>query len=315
MFSAAFLLILLTLPIMGSPVEVLNSLITLPMTRRLKFFDNTNLIQHDEARVAAFGDYITHDRLANFLLTDINFGYTVSVDIGYPPTTCNAITCPGAGTTYVQSDTSFNTGQPMRVRSCEYLPSFIGTLWTDTLTLPGPNALTIMRMPIGIASESPGMPSDGVLGIGPSVLTRGSLTDLPERTIPTVTDLMYSRHTIAHPLASLSFQTASRDTNSDGVLTFGATSPALHTGKFATHRITGIVHCGCTFLYIPTNAYQTYKSITNSDLAANGCLEISLEQFNFMNGYVFLQPFYTVFDTKNSLIGFAETAFTHATTN
>jgi hypothetical protein len=39
--------------------------------------------------------------------------------------------------------------------------------------------------------------------------------------------------------------------------------------------------------------------------------------FDFFNGYVFLERFYSVFDTTNSKhqVGFATTKFTHALTN
>ncbi|KAG2076959.1 acid protease [Suillus decipiens] len=36
---------------------------------------------------------------------------------------------------------------------------------------------------------------------------------------------------------------------------------------------------------------------------------------DFINGYTFLERFYTVFDTANSRVGFAKTSFTNATTN
>jgi hypothetical protein len=39
------------------------------------------------------------------------------------------------------------------------------------------------------------------------------------------------------------------------------------------------------------------------------------EGFDFVNGYTFLERFYSVFDTTNSRIGFAETSYTDATTN
>ncbi|PBK76648.1 aspartic peptidase A1 [Armillaria solidipes] len=39
------------------------------------------------------------------------------------------------------------------------------------------------------------------------------------------------------------------------------------------------------------------------------------EGLDFINGYTFLERFYTVFDTANSRVGFAVTAQTHATTN
>ena len=37
--------------------------------------------------------------------------------------------------------------------------------------------------------------------------------------------------------------------------------------------------------------------------------------FDFINGYTFLERFYTVYDTANKRVGFAPTPFTNATTN
>ena len=37
--------------------------------------------------------------------------------------------------------------------------------------------------------------------------------------------------------------------------------------------------------------------------------------FDFVNGYVFLERYYTVYDTANKRVGFAPTPFTDATTN
>ncbi|TFK35983.1 aspartic proteinase from Irpex Lacteus [Crucibulum laeve] len=39
------------------------------------------------------------------------------------------------------------------------------------------------------------------------------------------------------------------------------------------------------------------------------------EGFDFVNGFAFLERFYSVFDTTNKRVGFATTLFTHATTN
>lgn len=39
------------------------------------------------------------------------------------------------------------------------------------------------------------------------------------------------------------------------------------------------------------------------------------EGLDFINGYGFLERFYTVFDTANKRVGFATTPFTAATTN
>lgn len=39
------------------------------------------------------------------------------------------------------------------------------------------------------------------------------------------------------------------------------------------------------------------------------------EGLDFINGYAFLERFYSVFDTTNKRVGFANTPFTKATTN
>ncbi len=39
------------------------------------------------------------------------------------------------------------------------------------------------------------------------------------------------------------------------------------------------------------------------------------EGLDFINGFTFLERFYSVFDTANSRVGFATTSFTDATTN
>ncbi|KAG2363427.1 hypothetical protein BDR07DRAFT_1471318 [Suillus spraguei] len=399
MFPAAFLLALLALSITGSPVEVRNSFITLPMTRRLKFFNGTvDLLQHDEARVAAFRDSTDGQRVDVPVVSD-KYGYTVAVGIGEPPTTYylivdsgSANTWVGAGIMYVPTDTSVNTEEPVRKRYTS--GSFSGMLWRDTVTLG--DELTITKMYIGVASTSQGIANDGILGIGPAELTRGSLQKLPKDTIPTITDYLYGRDLIRLHIVSISFQPATLGTD-DGVLTFGGTDPTMYIGNIEYTPITtttrsssywgidqmitygtteilrstaGIVDCGTTLLYIATDAYERYQGATGADVSqVNGLLQITPTQYSalnnlnfhiggkiyslipdaqiwprslnnkirgadgdiylvvvdigtptgrgydFLNGYVFLQRFYTVLDSGRARIGFAETLFTDATTN
>jgi hypothetical protein len=65
---------------------------------------------------------------------------------------------------------------------------------TDTVTLS--SNLVISKQSIGVASKSTGFSGvDGILGIGPSVLTQGTVSG--GSTIPTVTDNLYSQGTIS----------------------------------------------------------------------------------------------------------------------
>lgn len=93
MFSAASLLtiILLALLTTGSPVEVTNSPITLPIARRLSALNGTiNLLEQDRARAAALrlkGHTLSHGG-HGVPIANVATGYYIAVGIGSPPTTC-----------------------------------------------------------------------------------------------------------------------------------------------------------------------------------------------------------------------------------
>ncbi|KAG2357881.1 aspartic peptidase domain-containing protein, partial [Suillus spraguei] len=384
MFSVASLLALLALSVTGSPVEVRNSPITLPMTRRPAFSNVTDLLRRDEALVAALTEHSTHDRRAIVPLTNFYWGYTVLLGIGNPTTTSLAvdslcgITWVGARTPYVSS-TGINTGAPVRVNY-------------GYGSFEGPQ-LVIQEMAFGVASASQGFPYDGVLGIGPRVLTRG---------IPSVTDYLLNQRYIDQYVVGIFFQPAGAGAvqDGDGEISFGAAnrgrcSDSIRYTDITTNfrssqywgidqRITygnmdilentaGVVNCGCTFVYIASDAFERYETVTGGiPNAATGLLQISLVQYHalrnlnfhiggrayplipnaqiwprslnsringgsggddiflivkgleaptgsgldFINGYVFLQRYYTVFDSSTiSRVGFAHTPFTRRESN
>ncbi|KAG2367085.1 hypothetical protein BDR07DRAFT_1448997 [Suillus spraguei] len=401
MFSAAFLLALLALSVTGSPVEVRNSPITLPMTRRLTSSNVTDLLRHDKALVAALTEYSTHDRRASVPLINFQSGYTVSVGIGNPRTvyhlivdSATAITWVGARTPYM-SRTGFNTGVPVGIHyGYGY---FEGTFFRDSMTF-GTNRLFINQMQFGVASTSEGFNFDGVLGIGPAGLTRGTLNS-PEETAPAVTDYLVRQRAIREPVVGIFFQPTGvrTDLYGDGEISFGVANRHKYLGGIEYTDITtaprssqywgidqrityggtdilestaGIVNCGYTFLYIASDAFERYQTATGGIMNANGLLQISLDQYNalhdlifyigsgiyqfvpnaqiwprflnsrldgggdddiflivqgltsptgsgfdFINGYVFLQRFYTVFDSGRSRVGFARTRFTQDNSN
>ncbi|KAG1864674.1 aspartic peptidase domain-containing protein [Suillus subalutaceus] len=401
MFSVASLLtiILLALSIAASPFEIRDSLITLPISRRLNVSDGPiQLLQHDQARVAALK---AGHHLGSPPVTNVVVSYIAKVGVGSPPTTYNLIvdtgssnTWVGAGTAYVKTSTSVNTGQPVAVGYGS--GSFSGTEYTDTVTLG--SGLTITKQSIGVASTASGFTGvDGILGIGPVDLTEGTLTNSPTATIPTVTDNLDSQGTISQKVVSVFFGPTTSQTITNGELTFGGTDAAKYTGDIGytpstttspastywgidqsiTYGSTtilsstaGIVDTGTTFLYIATDAYTKYKSETGGTVdGATGLLSVSSAKysalknlnfhigsntytltpnaqiwprslntniggsskaiylivydigtdtgagFDFVNGYTFLERFYSVFDTTNSRVGFATTSYTDATTN
>ncbi|KAG1881546.1 aspartic peptidase domain-containing protein [Suillus tomentosus] len=407
MFPAASLLtiIFLALSIAGSPVEIDNSPITLPIARRLNLSDGPiNLLQQDKARVTALRENSLSKKGGHTVSTPVinnALGYLITVGIGSPATTYNLIvdtgssnTWVGANTKYVKTKTSVDTREPVAVSYGS--GSFSGTEYTDTITLG--TGLTITAQSIGVASTSSGFTGvDGILGIGPLDLTSGTLTNEPTKTIPTVTDNLYSQGTISQKVIGISFEPTTSNIVTNGVLTFGGTDATKYTGSIAYTPITttypastywginesisygsttilsstaGIVDTGTTFVYIASDAYAKYKSATGGTLdTATGLLLISSSQykalknlnfhigsetyaltpnaqiwprslnsyvggssnaiylmvsdigtpsgagFDFVNGYTFLERFYSVYDTANSRVGFAKTSYTDATTN
>ncbi|KAG2155993.1 aspartic peptidase domain-containing protein [Suillus bovinus] len=317
MFSAASLLttILLALSIMGSLVEVNNSPITLPIVRRLNVSDGTiNLLQQDKARVAAFKDQSLKHGGHGTPAANVGNGYYIAVGIGSPATTYFLIvdtgssnTWVGAKTPYVSTSTSTFTGEHVAV---SYTTGhFSGYEYIDTVDLG--NGLTIAQQSIGVAAADTSGNwgnADGILGLGPVGLTKGSLTDESGTTIPTITDNLHNQGTIHREIVSISFEPiTSAQATVNGELTFGGTVKNKHAGPITYTPITnaypssrfwgidqsisygsslimsstaGIVDVGTTFIHIASYAYKNYKSATGGTLdAATGLLLISSAQY------------------------------------
>ncbi|KAG2066085.1 aspartic peptidase A1 [Suillus decipiens] len=240
MFSVVFLLALLAFSVTGSPVEVRNSTITLPMTRRLAFSNVTDLLRHDEARLAAFGEHSTRGRrgadipphptvpLSQADLGGRMQGYTVRVAIGNPVTyfdlfvdTASAITWVGATLPY-SSSSGVNTNVPVVV---EYpFGTFQGTLWEDQIYL---SSRVRTRMHIGVASvmHDIDIAANGVLGIGPTLSGLGALPSLPNQMAPTVIDRLFEEGTITRPVVGIFFKPFVANEDNNGELCFGGTNP------------------------------------------------------------------------------------------
>ncbi|KAG2074751.1 acid protease [Suillus decipiens] len=240
MFSVGslFLLALLAFSAMGSPVEVRNSPITLPMTRRLAFSNMTDLLRHDEARLAAFTEYSTHDRRINYhiglssaeLSTTHEWGYTVRVGIGYPFTTYNLIIDTTSAITWCGAPYLSNSGTNIEVPVAHNYGygTFAGTLWEDRFVFD--EHITIPKMQFGVASSSQAIIADGVLGLAPTGTALVGLPNSPPITIPSVIDRLIEQGTISRPIVGILFKPIDENAaTTHGQISFGGSDRYMYT--------------------------------------------------------------------------------------
>src|SRR6267154_2192218 len=251
MLSASLLTTLIVaLSIAASPVEVRDSLITLPIVRRLITSNGTiNISQHDQARVDA--SPLDRRDFDNPIL-NVGVEYTIAVGIGDRGTKCKfnlerevaaanglsytdqliidtgtANTWIGAAKSYVHTTTSVYLNQPVVV------PGIMeGNAYNDIVVFN--NNIRITQQMIGVTLGGTNLRGlDGILGIGPVALTLNTLTNQPEETIPTVTHNLYAQYTIVQELVSLSFEPMSANELTYGVIGFGAIDRTRYTGSIA----------------------------------------------------------------------------------
>src|SRR6267154_2276300 len=250
----------LALSIAASPVDVRNSTITIPISRRLNTSNGTvNILQHDETRVAALNGLPAssrdrHDDTMTILNTILNF--VAMVGIGSPPSDCklnlerkiatangfsyadellvdtgSSVTWIGANKNYLRTRTSVDLNQRMEV---PYMTgTMLGNEYSDTVTLG--YGLVISQQAIGFASSQSldlfGL--DGILGLGPVDLTRGFLENAPTTTIPTVTGNLYTLGAIPQEVISIFFLPTLPNSRNYGQITFGGTDPTRYSGQIA----------------------------------------------------------------------------------
>jgi len=254
-----------------------------------------------------------------FLLIEIAaVTYTMSVGVGSPPTdytlvidTGSSNTWVGANKQYTHTPTSKSTGNTVHVTYGS--GEFTGIEYTDLVSL-GEN-LVIKDQSIGVASSSKGFKDvDGILGIGPVDLTRGTVAKT--LTVPTVTDNLLAQKTIATETIGISFvPTTSAVEVANGQLTFGGTDSSKFSGEInyvpitstspASHywgidqtltygdktpllRSSGIVDTGTTLLLIATDAFDAYRKATGAKIDhATGLLKVTQAQFKEMKSMFF----------------------------
>ncbi|KAG2353839.1 aspartic peptidase domain-containing protein [Suillus spraguei] len=275
MFPAASLwtLLALSISITGSPVEVRNSRIILPMTSELHFSNGTKPVQRNDAQ---------HIDVA---LDNVHWFSCVIIGVGNPPTfyrlivnTESAITWIGANTAYRQTGTAFDTELPIRIPTVLSSSPFTDGYYTVI------DGMTIDGMGIGVTTETHGLPYDGMLGIG------------------------LASYSIVYPFVGLFFKPSTVDHDDSGKLVFGDDHPGFNIGNigytFLTNTMPALTHWGfdqrivygnteilqltagvvdsaTTFIWIASDAYDRYKTLTRANYdPRTGMLSITTKQYD-----------------------------------
>jgi len=246
--------------------------------------------------------------------------YLATIGIGTPPTNYTVIVDTGSSNTwiganqdYVQTSTSQATGDQVSVSYGSGF--FIGEEYTDTITLaPG---LAVHSQSIGVATFAEGLNGlDGILGIGPTDLTEGTLQD-SDSTIPTVTDNAFTQGLISAQQVGVSFEPITSASETSGEISFGGPDPSRYTGQLGYVPITttspssdyvgidqsitygsskteilsttaGIVDTGTSLLLLASDAFESYANATGATLDEDtGLYAIPSDQFGNLQSMFF----------------------------
>ncbi|KAI0365365.1 acid protease [Pilatotrama ljubarskyi] len=253
MFTRLFSLVALcVVATTAKPVDLRDSAVTLPIARRFNLTSGgARVIDADKARAKFLVERargLHQDRPAaqasdssEVPITNTVLQYTVSIGVGTPPTEYNLVvdtgssnTWVGANKTYVQTDTSIDTGvgvtQSLLTQEVSYGSGvFRGEEFLDTLTI---GDVVIKNQSIGDANVFAigffqGV--DGILGLGPTDLSVNT-TGTPG-VVPTVLDNAFEQGLIDQKLIGVAMApngNASAVTN--GELTIGGMDPSKYTG-------------------------------------------------------------------------------------
>ncbi|KAI5120845.1 hypothetical protein M0805_007032 [Coniferiporia weirii] len=297
-----------------------SNLIRLPFAKKVNVTSFGQIVRNDQARAATLratgearaGGRLQKDAVISVQVENQAVSYVANVEVGSPASTFSLLidtgssnTWVGAGKAFTKTSTSVQTKD--RVAVTYGSGSFSGTEFTDTVSLGG--GLTITQQSIGVASTSEGFEGvDGILGIGPVDLTLATLSPDTRSTIPTVTDNLFSQGVITANEVGVSFEPTTELTAENGELTFGGTDSSKFTGSISFAPLTttspanefwginqsirygtsttilsstaGIVDTGTTLLLISTDAFDRYRSATDSVLdETTGLLRLTTAQF------------------------------------
>lgn len=216
--------------------------------------------------------------------TDLYTFGVVNVDIGSPGTQYSLIFDPGssntwvgAGKKYVSTASSQKTSDTVAVQYGT--GNFSGVEYIDTLTL---NKVSFNQS-IGVANTSNGIDDvDGLLGLGPTDLTIGTLSPDKSKSIPTVADNLYSEGDVESSTVTIVNKTITFGptpledvlyapiTKTPGASTFWGIDASFSYDQANLVKSTvGIIDHGSTAIMFPTSAYKELLRLTNATAHAD----------------------------------------------
>ncbi|KZT51814.1 aspartic proteinase from Irpex Lacteus [Calocera cornea HHB12733] len=333
-------LLLLAVPALSHPAKR-DDLLTLPIVplSPCTFLNSTShllgLVPYEQQRIQSMRTY-TPDSTSKSRVADarpsaktipaINYQYvqyTAVIGVGSPATTYNLVidtgssnTFVGTGKKYVKTKTSHTTNQQVYV---SYGTGYFGgEEYLDQVTLGA--GLVLRNQSIGVASSFAQFPGvDGILGLGPSILTQGTLYPSLNSEIPTVLDTAFTQRQVPDRVLGVNFAPTSSSNSVNGALTFGGVEEryaagityvpvtrTLPSGYYWGINVSsldygrtnlfkndvGIVDTGTTLVYIADDYFHKYKAaIPGSTIdPITGLLEIppaqlsSIQSLNFSIG-------------------------------
>jgi cathepsin E len=203
----------------------------------------------------------------------------VHVAIGSPSTQYTLLFDPGSSNTwvgankkYVVTSSSHKTSDTVAVSYGS--GNFSGNEYTDLLALNG----VAFSQSIGVATNTAGLQDvDGILGLGPTNLTTGTLSPDTKEEIPTVTDNLYSQGDIDSPTVTITNTTitfgpapsvhvtyASITKSSPADTFWGFDASFAYGTKSLQSTTAGIIDHGTTLILLATSGYNSFLRQTKA---------------------------------------------------
>ncbi|KAI0693867.1 aspartic peptidase domain-containing protein, partial [Cerioporus squamosus] len=184
--------------------------ITLPFVKRVNTTGTAKLLEIDQARAKALRERSEGHRRPPTTVpaTNVAVTYVTTVSVGDPPQNFSLLVDTGSANTWVGAGTPYDTSNAHdtseQVLVAYGSGFFVGEEYDDTVTLG--QCLGIKNQSLGAAVYSEGFDGyDGILGIGPTDLTCGTLLDSDD-CIPTVIDNAFSQDLIPCKQVGISYE-------------------------------------------------------------------------------------------------------------